>query len=114
MKLEEVRHWIHRVMLEWRAIDSLLETEKFENAYARADEAQCNRLPMILKSGRIDTLRRWIKDCLAGPLKFQSYRQLRELAKQANVPRWSRLTRDEILEALEGRCEKPGTMSKHC
>lgn len=106
MKLQEVLEKVHRRMLEFRAVDSLIHTEKFEDAFSSAKEGHIDNLLVILKSGQIDRLRAWIRERLAGPLRFQSYRQLRELGKRENIPRWSRLTRDELLEVLEKRDER--------
>lgn len=88
-------------MLEYRAVDSLLYTDRFEDAYNRSTEQHRDMLLVILKSGRLEALRRWIRERLEGPLRFASYRRLRELSKRENIHRWSRLDRDELLEALK-------------
>jgi hypothetical protein len=103
MKLPETQKKVHEKMLEWRAVDSLVASDKFEDAFSRAREGHLDHLTVILRSGQLEGLKQWIKERLAGPLKFQSYRQLRELGKRANIPRWSRLTRDELLEILEAK-----------
>lgn len=94
---------VHKTMLEWRAFDTLLTTDRFEAAIKASTGEHLDDLEVILKSGRTERLKRWIKDRLAGPLKFRPYRQLRELAKRENVPRWSRLDRDELIAALTAK-----------
>ena len=101
MRIQEVRNRVHQHMLEWRAIDALIDSDKFDEAYHAATIEQRDRLIVILKSGQLEPVRRWVKERLAGPLHHQSYRQLREQGKRENVPRWSRLTRDELIDILE-------------
>lgn len=103
MKYEEVVGGFHKRVLEMRAIDAFLETERFDEAFDRAKANERERLLVILKSESIERVRAWTTEQLAGPLKFRSFRQLRELAKKNNVYRWSRLSRDELLEALYER-----------
>lgn len=101
MNLGDVQSFFHKRALESRAIDALIYTERFEAAFQLATEQHQSELVVILKSNSIARLRAWIKERLAGPLKFASYRQLRLRAQKENVPRWSRLDRDGLLEALE-------------
>ena len=97
----ELQNRVHRRMLEWRSLDAFILTERFEDAYKRATGPEVDRLILILKSGQLEAVRQWAKDRMAGPLRFQSYRQLRDLGRRENVQRWSRLTRDELIAALE-------------
>lgn len=101
MKLSEVQNRFHAKALEIRAIDAFVNTDRFEDAFARASPEDRERLLLILKSGKLEAVRSWVKDRLAGPLRFRSYRQLRDIGRRENVPLWSRLTRDELLEVLE-------------
>jgi len=101
MNMQEIQRNFHSKMLEFRAVDSLLWTERFEDAYNRTTEQHRDMLVVILKSGRLEALRVWIKERLEGPLRYASYRRLRELGKRENIHRWSRLDRDELLAALE-------------
>ena len=101
MRLSELQDKFHRRMLECRAIDSFIYTERFEAAWDSATFEQRDKLVLILKSGQLAPVKAWAKDRLAGPLRFQSYRQLRDLGKRENISRWSRLTRDELIEILE-------------
>lgn len=103
MKLEEFQEKFHRRALEFRAVDSYMYSERFASAFRLASFVQRERLHEILKSANIVALKQWVKDRLAGPLEYRSYRNLRELAQRLNIRRWSRMSQEELLEALRKR-----------
>lgn len=106
MTLEELLVKFHEKMLVYRAIDAYIVTDRFERAYEKAGAHHRAELLVILKSENLDALKTWVYTRLIGPLDEQSYRELRERAKQQNVSRWSRLSKDELLEEL---CNKRST-----
>lgn len=101
MKLEEVRNDFHNQVLKLRAIERLLDSSDFEIAFRKATEPQRDVLQVMLKSQAVTCVRRWVQDLIEEPLGVKSFRTLRELAKWANVPRYSRLNRDQLIRSLE-------------
>lgn len=101
MRLEEVRNDFHNQVLKLRAIERLLDSSDFEIAFRKATEPQRDVLQVMLKSQAVTCVRRWVQDLIEEPLGVKSFRTLRELAKRANVPRYSRLNRDQLIRALE-------------
>lgn len=101
MTIRELRSQFHSRTLEIRAIDRLLDTDKFSDAYNMASEQQQKDIESILKSDNCRLVRQWILDILSGPVKYWSFRRLRDAAKNENVPRYSRLDRDALIKALE-------------
>ena len=95
----------HKKTLRMRAIDRILCTREFEDALERAGESEIISLHRILEQLDIPILQQWIFELLYGPMEHLSHRQLRELAKNMNVSRWSRLSKDELIEELEA-CTK--------
>jgi len=81
-------------------VHRISETKDFANAFAKANEEQ--RAKLILISNAKD-MRVWMAMANNQPLAALSYRKLRDMAKSENVFNYSRLTRDEIIAALEQR-----------
>jgi hypothetical protein len=101
MKLEDLRYEVHKRTLAFRAIDGLFNTENFEEAFRVAKEHDIASLISILKSGNLYQLRQWVKDRLIGPMKYQSLRDLKQIARGKGISCWSRMNRDELLAALK-------------
>lgn len=101
MQYEDFAKQVHDRMLSLRALDAFVTSPRFERAFDEAAPHHKQALEMILKSEDVDALRQWAADRLAGPYGEWSYRQLRDKAKELNIPRWSRLDRDELQLALE-------------
>lgn len=89
--LDLLRAQVHRRILDLRAVNRLLHSERCEAA-SRISDIPDFENPRDLKD--------WIEETLTGQFNHQSYRQLRDLAKNHNIPRWSRLDYGELVEAL--------------
>ena len=90
--------------LNLRAIHRLLEGSEFHSAFEN-EKADKELLKVILKSGDLPELKRWIKNNLPVSIEFMTYNQLKEMAKNNHVFRWSRLSREELIQALKGKDE---------
>lgn len=102
VNLDEVRNDFHNQVLKMRSVERILDSKDFELAFKKANEHQLDMLSMILISmNNIGAVRQWIRDLIEEPLGLRSYRALRDLAKNENVPRYSRLNRDQLIRALE-------------
>lgn len=102
-EVNEIRLDFHNQVLKLRAIERLLDSRDFEIAFRKATEPQRDVLQVMLKSQAVTCVKRWVQDLIDEPLALKSFRTLRELAKQANVSRYSRLNRDQLIRALEKR-----------
>lgn len=103
MSLRELRSQFHNKTLEIRSIDRLIDTYKFEDAYKLANDQQKEEIALILKLHSCALIKKWIRDILSGPIRYWSYRRLREAAKNENIHRYSRLDRDDLIAALEAK-----------
>ena len=97
----EIRSDFHNQLLKMRSIERTLDSREFEIAFRKATDHQRGVLDVMLKSQLATCVKRWVQDLIEEPLGVKSFRTLRELAKQANVPRYSRLNRDQLIRALE-------------
>lgn len=93
---------MHRQILDLRAFERILLTNEFESAYISASTDLRNKLDLIVKNVDVDALKTWIKNLSRNDLESMSYRELRELCKRHNIFRWSRLDKDQMVEALRG------------
>jgi hypothetical protein len=99
--LRDIRDDFHNQVLRMRSMERILESREFEQAFKKANEKQIDLLHLTLMSHHVDAARQWIRDLIEEPLGLRSYRALRDLAKNENVPRYSRLNRDQLIRALE-------------
>lgn len=98
-EVAKLRARVHNSLLNARAFHRLVHSDDF----AYACRYSTDGLDGILKSMNIDALRRWIKRTIPEELDHMSYRQLRDKAKLLNIYRWSRLSKDDLLEELKER-----------
>jgi hypothetical protein len=89
--------------LMWKRMHYWLNTSDFKRAYMNVsrdkDEKALAVLDRLVESGDLASLRSWTtKYTQTSQL---SYRQLRERAKLENVYNYSRLTKDQLIKALE-------------
>lgn len=106
MTITDIQHLSRRRQLELRAVHRLLLQPKFEDIFAKATKADVDKLVSILKSGcTAKHVKDWMASVVRSPLALKSYRELREMGKLENVPNYSRITRNELIKALEKKNE---------
>lgn len=107
MTLNGLREHIYNRILDARRVDHLIRQPTFESAYESSCPKEREEIPGILegcmnpdskiREKNFDRLTAWIRE------KNQidvSIRDLREKARTANIPRYSRLTKAELLSKL--------------
>ncbi len=103
MTLTDVQHEARQRALKTRAAMRATSNLRFERAFAVATDAQKMELPGILRAeDPLAALRHWVKR--AGPTRtFETMttRELKMAARNALVAKYSRLTRDQLIRALE-------------
>lgn len=97
----DVQHRIRRRQLELRAMRRFSETTRFEDALGTATEVQLQKLEMILKSDSARDLKQWAREARNKPLCDCTMRELMSKAKDKMIPKYSRLTREQLIRALE-------------
>jgi hypothetical protein len=81
-----------------RAVLRIAETRAFETAFDQATTAHREQLILISNPKE---MRHWMAVAVGRPMESLSYRRLRDMAKNANVFNYSRMTRDELIAELE-------------
>lgn len=97
----EVQHRLRRRLLEVRAMYRYLDNPRFEEALAAAEDKDVTALELILKSDNAKALRVWVKQTLNQPLHLKGIRELKDIARDKMIPKYSRLSRDQLIKALE-------------
>lgn len=97
----DCQHRCRARLLMIRAMYRILESAKFEQAAEKATDKQLERLEVILKSDSITDLKNWIRDTIDLPLVLRPLRELQELARQKMIPKYSRMTKGQLVRALE-------------
>lgn len=97
----EARHRLRRRHLELRAMDRLLEGERFDEVMKSATDDQAKELEVILKSDDAARLKAWMKKAANKPIDEKSLRELHIIARDLSIPKYSRLTRAQLIKAIE-------------
>lgn len=100
-EIEQRRIKIHNKILKLRSIERILLSDKFEDACKASTEDEQTKLLWILKTESLSNLKSWISKINEEALETMSSRKLRELCKFKSVPYWPRLSRQEMMEALD-------------
>lgn len=100
-EIDDLREKYHRKMLDARAIDRILNTHEFDEAAAYASDIEISKLKRLLPRLDAEALRQWMFDVLYEQLEILSYNRLREMGKNMNIFRWSRLSKDELIMEIK-------------
>jgi hypothetical protein len=87
----------HNNLLKARAIQRLVQSDKFQNLMQDAEDLKSAEA-LILKSD-INGLRVLLNTLSLKSLVYMSYAELKALALIRQIPRYSRLSKDELLDA---------------
>lgn len=91
---------IHNKILLLRSIERILKSEDFEYVFENASDEERKKVEWILKTENLDNLKSWLRRLSEESLITMSSRKLKDICKRNSVPYWSRLTREEMIEAL--------------
>lgn len=88
-------------ILALRSFQRLLDQEKFDIAFNGCNDTEKLKLTAILRQLDKLALKVWINQNVRGRMNYMTYRALRDWAKDENIPYWSRMNREELIEALK-------------
>lgn len=96
-----VRKEIHSNLLQVRCQERVADSQDFEDAWALANEKQKQECIRAILDFKINGLKLWIETILQQDLWAWSFRQLRQLASSNHVTNYSRMSKAELVSALE-------------
>ncbi len=109
MNLPELRDRVDRYVRDYSAIQRLISSDKFTKWYEKLNESQQSLVLFCVSGHRYHTLRRMLNHDL--PLECMSYRRLRHECSIRGIPRFTRLSKDEMIYTIidhEERMERHG------
>ena len=95
----QIRH--HRILLNYRSQDRIIQSDDFCEAWNRADEIQRKCILKILNNPRPYEAKRWVATMIKEGLDQYPIKILRQIASYHEVKNYSRLSRAQLLEILE-------------
>lgn len=98
--LEEIRKTISRSILRMRAIERIVNSVSFEEAWAEAVADTKQEAMRYINGGNRNALTRWVKNHAPTELGAKSLRELREYAKKLGIPYSSRMDKGTVLTEI--------------
>ena len=99
--MKETLAKFHVRLLDFRSLDRLIHQESFKQAWNSASNAGRKDVAGFLERVALEAVRKWIRHWENIALEEWSFRRLREKASNLNVPRYSRMTRSELIAQLK-------------
>lgn len=104
--MEKLRQEVQRMLLDIRNLDYTLETESFDTAYRACTNEDRADIERLIKGCMIDDARMRCSAYIAlrGLIRKYNVRgihELRDIASLLGIKGWSRLTKEELLTAIE-------------
>ncbi len=100
-KAAEIQSKHHRLVLNYRGQDRFIQSELFVEAWNHANEDERKFILNIFPNPNPYELKRWILKTIIGGLEQYPVNILRQLASYHRVMNYCRMTRAQLLEALE-------------
>jgi hypothetical protein len=107
IELTKMKTDLHNEVNNLRSLEHYLKQQHFENLWMLSDEAQKDNLRKILKNRDKYRLINWIRKHPSLLLGEKSIRQLRDDAREAYIPNYSRMDKLELLTTLKNYKKTP-------
>lgn len=96
--IHNIRNDVHNRTLNFRALDRLVNSADFEEAFKIDSNNQAVRNALI--EGDVLFIEKWIDQTLTREIGELSIRKLRLLASELEIPYYSSLTRIELIQKI--------------
>jgi hypothetical protein len=91
---------VRRMTLDLRAINRLVQGEIFLHLWGKANDSQRRSADKLIKEINLAGLREWVREARTRDLRDMTYRVLVAHCQRAKVPNYSRMQKDEMINAL--------------
>lgn len=99
-QLVALRYKTYQQFLQWKRIDYQLKTVECLVAWRHANASDRKILYDLVENVNANGVKAWIQTHSQADMQHWSYRKLRDRAKLLNIPRWSRLDRQELISII--------------
>jgi hypothetical protein len=107
IELSKIKNDLHNEVNNLRSFEHYLKLPHFENLWMLSDEKQKENIRVILKNRDKLRLINWIRKHPSLLLGEKSIRQLRDDAREAYIPNYSRMDKLELLTTLKNHKKEP-------
>ena len=94
----QIKH--HKILLQLRRQDALIQSYAFTEAYELANEKQKKTLYKLLRRVQVLLVRHWIRDLLYDDYQEYTLRELRFIASKNHIKNYSRISKAELIDIL--------------
>lgn len=92
-----------RLVLDFRSQDRFIQSESFAEAWACSSDADRKFILRIFDNPNSAELKRWILRMICEGLEKHSFAELRKMASQYKIKKYSRMSREQLLEILTAK-----------
>jgi hypothetical protein len=97
MNLQQIQEQIYNEILDLRSLEHLIKSKLFRAAWDSTTEEQHNLVLIYIKDKQCPFIKTWIRKHNQNTL---TTRELKEIAYQLGIYRYSRLSKNELLQAI--------------
>lgn len=115
MKPEELQQNLYTKLLTLRAIERIVSTQTFQEAYKLADEVEKKIVLKLIEEYKKDEINLWVTDIIRNKNKDiteYTIRELRTYARRIGIPNYSLLTKYLLLEEITKYIKWKDTINK--
>jgi hypothetical protein len=97
----QVQH--HRKTLDVRAVDRIIQDSQFSEAWQYATVKQRTEVLRAISECKSHKVKAWVAEIMIGTLDRCNMITLKTMARRRQIPRYSQLTKAQLIDALQGR-----------
>jgi hypothetical protein len=97
MELMGLQETVQRILNKVRNLDRLLCDPKFVELWSLATESDRQRIINDVTNLNFENVKSWLKNHNSKPIDLMSLTELKRIGYLENIPRWSRLSKDELI-----------------
>ena len=92
---------LHHIILDLRCLERLLQTQRFKDLYPRLTAAEQHDLLSLMTQTSLERFRRKYRILSLKYRGPRTFRELRDFAQTQGVMGYSRMSKEELVQALE-------------
>jgi hypothetical protein len=101
----KLREEVHNRILKMRSLEALILRPQFERLWESSSEILRQEARVIISLGNREGLLAWIQSHPSLDLAERSTKELKEVARKLGISNWSRLSKLELLIAIQRKEE---------
>jgi hypothetical protein len=99
----KIRATVRRMTLNLRAIHRLVQSDDFVHLWLKTSSENRKKAEYLISKSNIFGFKEWFKQQRKADLRDMPYRELLTLCQRHHIKNYSRMMKDEMVEALSER-----------